>query len=73
MQKLLTMEERLAQRVIGQDEALEAVANAVRRARAGFRIQIAHSVHSSFLDQRASAKPKPRARSLSFCLTTSAR
>jgi len=37
MQKLLTMEERLAQRVIGQDEALEAVANAVRRARAGLQ------------------------------------
>ena len=37
MQKLLTMEERLRQRVIGQDEALEAVANAVRRARAGLQ------------------------------------
>ncbi len=35
MQKLVTMEERLGQRVIGQDEALTAVANAVRRARAG--------------------------------------
>src|SRR6058998_882542 len=33
MQKLLTMEDRLRQRVIGQDEALEAVGNAVRRAR----------------------------------------
>jgi ATP-dependent Clp protease ATP-binding subunit ClpB len=37
MQKLLTMEERLGQRVIGQNEALEAVANAVRRARAGLQ------------------------------------
>src|SRR5499427_8148083 len=37
MQKLLTMESRLGQRVIGQDEALEAVANAVRRARAGLQ------------------------------------
>ena len=37
MQKLLTMEERLRQRVIGQDEALTAVANAVRRARAGLQ------------------------------------
>ena len=35
MQKLVTMEDRLGQRVIGQDEALKAVANAVRRARAG--------------------------------------
>src|SRR6266702_4359327 len=37
VQKLLTMEDRLRQRVIGQDEALEAVANAVRRARAGLQ------------------------------------
>jgi ATP-dependent Clp protease ATP-binding subunit ClpB len=37
MQKLVTMEERLSQRVIGQQEALTAVANAVRRARAGLQ------------------------------------
>jgi ATP-dependent Clp protease ATP-binding subunit ClpB len=37
MHKLLGMEDRLRQRVIGQDEALEAVANAVRRARAGLQ------------------------------------
>ncbi len=37
MQKLVTMEERLSQRVIGQEEALTAVANAVRRARAGLQ------------------------------------
>lgn len=37
MQKLVTMEDRLRQRVIGQNEALEAVANAVRRARAGLQ------------------------------------
>src|SRR2546429_304772 len=37
MQKLLTMEDRLRHRVIGQGEALEAVANAVRRARAGLQ------------------------------------
>ncbi|MEP6811149.1 MAG: Clp protease N-terminal domain-containing protein, partial [Chthoniobacterales bacterium] len=34
-QKLVKMEERLAQRVIGQKEAIAAVSNAVRRARAG--------------------------------------
>jgi len=33
--KLVKMEERLAQRVIGQKEAIKAVANAVRRARSG--------------------------------------
>jgi ATP-dependent Clp protease ATP-binding subunit ClpB len=37
MQKLVTMEERMGQRVIGQEEALAAVANAVRRARAGLQ------------------------------------
>jgi ATP-dependent Clp protease ATP-binding subunit ClpB len=36
-QKLLEMESRLAQRVVGQDEALAAVSNAVRRARAGLQ------------------------------------
>ena len=35
MQKLVHMEERLRQRVIGQEEAIVAVANAVRRGRAG--------------------------------------
>ena len=34
-QKLVRMEERLRQRVVGQDEALGRVANAVRRSRAG--------------------------------------
>ena len=34
-QKLLKMEERLAERVIGQDEAVRAVSHAVRRSRAG--------------------------------------
>ncbi|HTY77095.1 MAG TPA: AAA family ATPase, partial [Candidatus Bathyarchaeia archaeon] len=35
MQKLVRMEERLTQRVVGQAEAIIAVANAVRRARSG--------------------------------------
>ena len=35
LQKLLQMEERLHERVVGQDAAVEAVANALRRARAG--------------------------------------
>jgi ATP-dependent Clp protease ATP-binding subunit ClpB len=37
MQKLVTMEDRLGKRVIGQEEALKAVADAVRRARAGLQ------------------------------------
>ncbi len=36
-QKLLQMEERLRRRVVGQDEAIVAVSNAVRRARAGIQ------------------------------------
>src|SRR5512140_3948387 len=36
-QKLLHMEERLHDRVVGQDEALAVVSNAVRRARAGLQ------------------------------------
>ncbi len=35
VEKLIHMEQRLQQRVIGQDEAVESVANAVRRNRAG--------------------------------------
>jgi ATP-dependent Clp protease ATP-binding subunit ClpB len=37
VQKLIHMEERMGQRVIGQTQALQAVANAVRRARAGLQ------------------------------------
>ena len=37
VQKLLTMEDRLKLRVIGQDSAIHAVSNAVRRARAGLQ------------------------------------
>ncbi len=37
MHKLLQMDERLRLRVVGQDEAIEAVSNAVRRARAGIQ------------------------------------
>ncbi|MBA3269931.1 MAG: ATP-dependent chaperone ClpB [Acidobacteria bacterium] len=37
IQKLLQMETRLHERVIGQDEAIQAVANAIRRARAGLQ------------------------------------
>src|SRR5260221_143363 len=37
VQKLLKMEERLHQRVVWQDEAIKAVASAIRRARAGLQ------------------------------------
>lgn len=37
VQKLLRLEDHLHKRVIGQEEAIEVVSNAVRRARAGFK------------------------------------
>ena len=37
VQKLIQMETRLHQRIVGQDEAIHAVANAIRRARAGLQ------------------------------------
>jgi ATP-dependent Clp protease ATP-binding subunit ClpB len=37
IQKLIRMEDRLHQRVVGQDEAIVSVANAIRRARAGLQ------------------------------------
>ena len=37
VQKLVKMEDRLHQRVVGQDEAIRAVSNAIRRARAGLQ------------------------------------
>ncbi len=45
--KLLVLEERLQQRVVGQDEAVAAVANAVRRSRSG--LQDPHRPIGSFL------------------------
>ncbi len=45
--KLLRMESELAKRVVGQEEALEAVANAIRRSRAG--LASAHAPIGSFL------------------------
>ena len=46
-QKLLRMEDDLRKRVIGQEEALEKVSNAIRRSRAG--LQEAHRPIGSFL------------------------
>ena len=46
-EKLIHMEDRLHQRVVGQDEAVEAVANALRRARTG--LQDPHRPIGSFV------------------------
>ena len=47
IQKLLKMEDRLHLRVVGQEEAIRAVANAIRRARAG--LQDPHRPNGSFI------------------------
>jgi len=47
IEKLLNMEERLKQRVVGQDKAVESVSNAIRRARAG--LQDPHRPIGSFI------------------------
>ena len=69
-EKLVKMEEHLHQRVIGQEEAIKAVANAVRRARAVCRIRIGRSARLFFSDRPASAKPNCLARWPNFCSTT---
>lgn len=54
--KLLRMEEALQQRIIGQDEALHAIADAIRRARAG--LQDPHHPIGTFLFLGASGVGK---------------
>ena len=56
-EKLLKMEERLGERVIGQDAAVRAVADAVRRSRAGLGDPIARSARSSSSVRPASERP----------------
>src|SRR5438270_9765184 len=55
-QKLVHMEERLRQRVVGQDDALARVANAVRRSRAGLSDARRPTGPFIFLGPRAVAK-----------------
>ena len=63
MQKLLHLEDELHQRVIGQDEAVTAVAEAVIRARSGLEgSRTGRSAASSFWARPASARPSWRAR-----------
>src|SRR5271166_3494286 len=50
-EKLVHMEERLHERVVGQDEAIEAVATALRRSRAG--LQDPDRPIGSFLDRKS--------------------
>ena len=58
-----SMEERLGERVIGQKEAIKAVANAVRRARAGLQDENRPDrlVHLPRADRRRQNRAQPRA------------
>ena len=73
-EKLLHMEERLHERVVGQDEAVSAVANALRRSRAGLSEPGPPDrlVHLPGPD-RAWGRPSSPGRWPSSCSTTSAR
>jgi ATP-dependent Clp protease ATP-binding subunit ClpB len=73
VKKLVQMETRLRERVVGQDAALTIVANAIRRSRAGLSDPRGRSGALFFWGRRAWARPKPRAHWLSFCSTMSRR
>ena len=60
-EKLLRLDEVLHERVIGQDEAVQLVADAVIRARAGSRTRGGRSARSSSSGPPASARPSSRA------------
>jgi ATP-dependent Clp protease ATP-binding subunit ClpB len=70
LEKLVKMEERLHARVIGQDEAIEAVSDAVRRARAGLGDPAGRSARSCSSARPASARRSWPGRSPSSCSTT---
>ena len=73
VQKLSHLEEHLHKRVIGQDEAVTAVADAVIRARAGLKDPNRPIGSFIFSARPASAKPNSRARSPNSCSTTKPR
>ena len=55
-EKLLQMESVVQQRVVGQDEAVTVVANAIRRSRAGLSDPRGRSGRSCFWARPASAR-----------------
>jgi ATP-dependent Clp protease ATP-binding subunit ClpB len=67
-EKLLRMEQELHQRVIGQDEAVEAVSNAIRRSRAGLSDPNRPIGSFLFLGPTGVGKPSCANRWLILCL-----
>lgn len=72
-EKLLRMEQELHHRVIGQNEAVDAVSNAIRRSRAGLADQIARLVHSCSSAQRVWGKLSFVRRWRTLCLIATRR
>ncbi len=73
MRKLLRLEEELHERIIGQDEAVTAVAEAIIRSRSGLSDPNRPIGSFIFSDPRASERPNSRGRSQATSSTTSAR
>ena len=73
VEKLIHMEERLHERVIGQDEAVEAVSNALRRSRAGLPDPNRPIGSFLFLGPDRRRQDRARGRSPSSCSTPSRR
>jgi ATP-dependent Clp protease ATP-binding subunit ClpB len=67
--KLLVMEGKLHERVVGQDEAIGAVANAIRRSRSGLSTRTGPRARSCSSALRAWARPSCARRWPTFCLT----
>jgi ATP-dependent Clp protease ATP-binding subunit ClpB len=68
--KLLKLEDELHNRVVGQDEAVTAVANAIRRSRSGLQDANRPIGHSYFLERPVLVKQNLLVLLLKFCLMT---
>jgi hypothetical protein len=72
-EKLLNMEDVLRQRIVGQEQAIEAVSDAIRRARSGLKDPAGRSAPSFSWGRPAWARPNWRRRWPALCSTTTTR
>ena len=73
IQRLLRMEDQLHRRVIGQNDAIKALSQAIRRTRASPRTRSAPADRSSSRVRQASARPNCPRRWPSSCSATRTR